>query len=317
MNSPKLAPNDPIVPFWVTQQASQLAEEFASQQPTPYRAQQVYQNTLAVWVVNNYLKLLGIATDLGASDSWNPVLRLTHNVADLVVVNRGRLDCRPVSPGAETCFIPLEAQSDRIGYVIVRLDSDQTATLLGFVDQISSDLLSLQELRPMVELPVHLARQSPITDLRQWLEGIYQQDWHPPEQLLRPKQLVLGHSRGYIQRAKHIELNLNSEHRDVVLLVAVAPQDQALSVRVQLHPAIVAEGYSSGTRLIQASLDCLAPNLQLSLITDQQGEQIQVTARNYPRDNCIQLPPFQGQMGERFVLRIRYGEQTIEAPFQL
>ncbi|MEL7316369.1 MAG: DUF1822 family protein, partial [Cyanobacteria bacterium J06559_3] len=66
MTFSKTLSDDASVPVWVTQAAKQMAEQFASQQPTPPKAEQVYQNTLAVCVVNGYLNLLGIKTDLAA-----------------------------------------------------------------------------------------------------------------------------------------------------------------------------------------------------------------------------------------------------------
>ncbi|MCF4966823.1 DUF1822 family protein, partial [Nostoc sp. CMAA1605] len=42
----------------------------ANQQPTSAKAEQVRLNTLAVWVVNDYLQMMDIPTNLTASDSW-------------------------------------------------------------------------------------------------------------------------------------------------------------------------------------------------------------------------------------------------------
>lgn len=317
MNSPNPIPNDTSIPLWITQSAHHQAEVFARQQPNPQKAEQVYRNTLAVSVVDSYLKLLGIQTDVAASDSWNAAIRLASDVADLVVVGRGQLECRAVVPGAETCLIPLESQCDRLGYVIVRLDSDQEATLLGFVDQVHSETFQLAALQPITELPNYLAQQQPIVNLRQWLEGLYQLDWQPPETLLRPKQLVLSHSQAKFQRAKLIELNLNSEHRDVILLFSVIPEHDVLNIRVQLHPAILAEPKPNGTRLIHSALDCLVPNLKLSLKTADNRLFKEVISRPFPRDNCIQLPLFQGQLGERFTILISTEDLTISEHFQL
>ena len=317
MNSPNPIPNDTSIPLWITQSAHHQADVFARQQPSPQKAEQVYRNTLAVCVVNSYLKLLGIQTDVTASDSWNAVIRLASDVADLVVVGHGQLECRAVSPGAETCSVPLESQCDRLGYVVVRLDNDQEATLLGFVDQVDSETLHLKELSPISELPHHLAQQQPMVHLRQWLEGIYHLDWQAPETLLRPKQLALRHPQAKFQRAKLIELNLNSEHRDVILLFSVMPEHDVLSIRVQLHPAILAEPKPNGTRLIHSTLDCLVPNIKLSLKTEGNRLFKEVISRPFPRDNCIQIPVFQGHLGERFTILISTDDLTISEHFQL
>ena len=107
MNSLNPIPNDTGIPLWITQSARHQAEVFARQQPSAKKSEQVYRNTLAVCIVNSYLNLLGIQTDLTASDSWNAAIRLASDIADLIVVGRGKLDCRVVAPGAKSCSIPL------------------------------------------------------------------------------------------------------------------------------------------------------------------------------------------------------------------
>lgn len=317
MTFSKTLSDDASVPVWVTQAAKQTAEQFASQQPTPQKAEQIYRNTLAVCVVNSYLNLLGIKTDLAASDSWNPTVRLMNNVADLFIVDHGHIDCRPVTPETETCWIPLEAQSDRIGYIVVCLDTDQEATLLGFIGQPHLEHLPLQQLRPIAELTQYLARLTSVINLRHWLEGLYQLDWQPPDKLLRPSQLALSNTQSPVQRAKCVELNLDAEHRNVVLLLSVVPHDEALSVRVQLHPAIMAEQHAGGMRLIHPLADCLMPNIKLALKTENKTLAKEVISRIHPRDNCIQIPQFQGQWGERFTIQIAVGKHEINQHFQL
>ncbi len=48
----------------ISQIARITAQQFANQQPNPEKAEQVRLNTLAVWVVNDYLQMMDIATDL-------------------------------------------------------------------------------------------------------------------------------------------------------------------------------------------------------------------------------------------------------------
>ncbi|GET40512.1 DUF1822 family protein [Microseira wollei] len=80
----------------ITQAAQQMARQFAIEQPTEEKALQVYLNTLAVYAVNNYLRIMDISTDLKGGDSWNPVIRFACDVADLWVTGVGRLECRPL-----------------------------------------------------------------------------------------------------------------------------------------------------------------------------------------------------------------------------
>lgn len=305
------------VPVWVTQAARTKAERFAEQQPTPHQATRVYQNTLAVCVVNDYLKLFGIQTQVDASDSWHPVLRLANPVADLAIAGYGRVECCLVTAADTACTVPLEAQSDRIAYIVVRFETDGEATLLGFAETVENEPTPLSALRPMAEFSGYLAQLMPVVDLRLWLEGIYQQDWCPAEALLHPKQLALTHA-ATVQRAKQIDLNLESAHRDAILLLSVTSQQESLSVRAQLHPAIVADQAASGTRLIHSTLDCLAPNITLAIYTADGSLAKAVMSRTFPRDNCIQLPSFQGQWGEQFTLRISTGDDVqIDLHFRL
>ena len=141
----------------ITEAARQVATEFANRQPTPQKMAQVRSNTLAVWVVNDYLQLMGISTHLHSSDSWNPVVQLSADIADLDVAELGRLECRPVLSGATTCYIPPEVWCDRIGYVAVEIENTlRRAKLLGFTPTAVTEHFPLKQLQPLESLLVHL-----------------------------------------------------------------------------------------------------------------------------------------------------------------
>lgn len=143
--------------------AREMAEIFAAEQPTSDQANRVRRNTLAVWAVNQYLTLLDIATDLAAGDSWNPILRLGDDVADLVLPGLGRLECRPFAPGEREVTLPEEVQLDRIGYIAVELAPDlKEARILGFTPSLDvmdpATVLRRSELRSREEFIDHLFR---------------------------------------------------------------------------------------------------------------------------------------------------------------
>lgn len=143
----------------IVKAARHTAEQFALQHPSPEKAVRVRLNTLAVWVVNDYLELMDIPTELRAGDSWNPVMCLCDDVADLVVTGLGRLECRPILPGEKSCTIPPEVWFDRIGYMVVRIESSfRQATLLGFM--------------PPSEEPVERVEVSQLRSLDEFLEYI-------------------------------------------------------------------------------------------------------------------------------------------------
>ncbi|MBW4626521.1 MAG: DUF1822 family protein [Brasilonema octagenarum HA4186-MV1] len=113
--------------------AHRWAEQFAAEQATPQKGKQVYLNTLAVYAVHTYLRELAIETDLTTSDSWHPGFQAIFNIADLVLPNVGKLECRPVLPGEVAFLLPLEVTQDRIGYVGVEFRQQlDSAQLLGF-----------------------------------------------------------------------------------------------------------------------------------------------------------------------------------------
>ena len=118
----------------IPMEAHDYAQKFAAQQPDSEKKTQVYLNTLVVYAVDNFLKMMDIKTDLEASDFWNPAIRFYQNVADLVVVDRGKLECRFVLPEQDKIELPLEVFEDRIGYILVRLDQSlQFGEILGFL----------------------------------------------------------------------------------------------------------------------------------------------------------------------------------------
>ncbi|HBB32716.1 MAG TPA: hypothetical protein DDZ80_22080 [Cyanobacteria bacterium UBA8803] len=198
------------LPMPITQSNLQIAQQFAAQQPNSQKAQQVYLNTLAVLAVHDYLQLIEIETDLRQSDSWNPVVRMCADIADLQVRGLGKLECRPLlvqnqdltppSPPnlggtqscnapAATCSIPPEVWDERIGYVVVEIDADtKQATLLGFAKTAGNGELSLSELESVDALLEHLAsldrRQRQLTVLTQWLENDFAPEWEEVESLV-------------------------------------------------------------------------------------------------------------------------------------
>ncbi len=233
------------LPLPITQATRQMAQEFANQQPNAKKADQVRLNTLAVLVVQDYLQLMDIPTNLTASDSWNQVLRLCADVADLQVAGLGRLECRPVLPNQTLCPVPPETWTDRIGYVVVELDeAAESAQLLGFVPRATTEELPLSQLRSPEELLDHLAelrypQPSALANLSQWIQGAIDEGWQTLEELLNPAQLspaIAFRGRlGTQTPSKRIDLNGVA----AVLAVDARPlADESTDICLQLHPPI-------------------------------------------------------------------------------
>ncbi|WP_299415424.1 DUF1822 family protein [Acaryochloris sp. IP29b_bin.148] len=306
----------------ITQFARQTAQEFGQQQSTPEKAQQVYLNTLAVCAVKNYFNLMDIPCNLEASDSWNPVIRLYADVADLVVTGIGRLECRPVLPQDLTCSLPPEVWLDRIGYVAVMIDeSNYQARLLGFTTSVIEGDIILKQLQPLESLLAHLNEFRPAiasqsaTDLGQWLQGIFEQGWQVVNDILQPSTpelafnfrsaattstLDLETNSLQVQRAKLIQFQDNPEATPLVLIINLLKSegDGQRMIGVQLRPV--------GNCLF------LPANLVLKILDGQQTTFLEVQSRAV--DNYIQLE-FSGQPGEQFHLSLEQGEQVITEAF--
>ncbi|NEP61932.1 MAG: DUF1822 family protein, partial [Symploca sp. SIO2G7] len=140
----------------------------------------------AVLAVRDYLQLMEIETELTHSDSWNPIVRICEDVADLMVAGLGKLECRPVRASQTAVSIPLEAWDERIGYIVVEIDEgNKRATLLGFSKTASAGELALNQLRSLYELLAHLdyLAQSRV-NLSQWLVNANQTSWQEVESVV-------------------------------------------------------------------------------------------------------------------------------------
>ncbi|HEY9705899.1 MAG TPA: DUF1822 family protein, partial [Allocoleopsis sp.] len=145
--------------------AHQIAKQFAEEQTNQPKYKSVYLNTLAVYTVAKFLEYLECSIDLETGESWNYVVRLFHDVADLVIPNVGKIECRPVLPNQTVINLPVEVQEDRIAYVFVQFEQDLTnVQLLGFIR--SYDLID----REKIDLNEKILE--PIEDLALWLERI-------------------------------------------------------------------------------------------------------------------------------------------------
>lgn len=196
------------IPLPITYEARRIADNFAAQQPTRSKKRQVYLNTLAVCVANNYMEMMGIPTDLKGSDSWNPVLRLCDDVADLKLALLGHLECRPIETVSEAesetvlCHLSEEMLDDRIGCLIIEMDLvRKRANLLGFVKELSTTSVVVRQLLSMGEFPKYLGSFSDknieqpdeLVNLSQWLNHIFEAGWQPSvKSLLNPRMSDLS-----------------------------------------------------------------------------------------------------------------------------
>lgn len=330
-------PQDLSVPMPITQETLQIAWQFANEQPTQQKALQVYLNTLAVSSVNNYLRILDIPTNLTAGDSWNPVVRLATDVADLWVTDLGRLECRPVpaikldvktaqkpnnnlwfrflsskhtskaKSDSLVCTIPPEVQLGRIGYVMVQIDFEQQeATLLGFSKTAAIDELFISQLQPMNDLLKHLESIKPLPvapiNLSQWLQGVFEVGWQSVESLLDTGKANYAFRRrvaNSIRRAKPITLRTQLTEATVALVITLTQQKDDNAISLQVLP-VGDETY-------------LPVGLMLTVIAESGETFIEISSGS--TDNLFQTRQFGGRAGERFRVQISLDEERITEDF--
>ena len=164
------------------------AKQFAQEQSNSEKREQVYHNTLAVLVTNNYLQMLDVPTSLQQSHSWNAVARLSTNIADLNLPEKGHLECRPIKIGDDTCYFPQEVWNNRIGYLVVEIDETcKQGKLLGFLPQVNSTKVNIRELQPLDNLLTAIHTQETVVQLSQWLENIIEAGWRSFEEIIDKK----------------------------------------------------------------------------------------------------------------------------------
>ena len=312
------------VPLPITSKDREIAHNFAAEQATKQKSEQVLYNTLAVLTVQNYLQMLGVATDLPNSDSWNRLMRTFDNVADLNILGLGKLECRPVKKADTSCHIPMDVWDLRLGFAIVRIDDSlKKAELLGFMPQVTSEELPLRNLEPIEALLDRLhdlrsTESDSMVELRQWFNHVFATSWLAVEALLSPEQLApalgfrntqmidkntseLQETNQNIQRAKLIDLGIYFGNRQVVLLVEIASEASgSIAVTLQVHPN---------------SDDVYLPEALVLRVLELSGA-VFMQAQARTKDNFIQLQ-FSGQPEELFAVQIVLNDAQLTEQFQL
>jgi hypothetical protein len=310
----------------ITTDFQQIAQRFSQQCPFDEKAQQIRQNTLAVCAVNAYLEMMEIPTQLEESDSWNAMMRMMADVADLKVPGVGSISCRALLPLDNTCYIPPEEWDNRAGHVAVRLDEAASqATLLGFSATIGesaqSEQVALDRFLPIETLidRVHSLQASAIasgaqrliTRLGDWMEGAIATTWQSVESLVNPvnmsfafrstTELIGSRSVTDVSRAKLVDLGLQLGESVRVALVIHLTQtiDNRTDVILQIRPLGDSPYLSEGLGLT---------------VLDENGDAF-MNATSRAIDNYIQLR-LSGQTGEAFGVSVSIaGESAFEEQF--
>ena len=280
----------------ITRKALATAEQFASGQPHPQEQEQeqVRLNTLAVLAVHDYLELMAIESELQKSDSWNPVVRLCEDVADLMVKGLGKLECRPLLPDSESRSIyhlPPEVWDERIGYVLVEIDTEaKKATLLGFAPTAPDGELLLRELQPLTDLLKHLESLiQPQVKLSQWFNNIFPPVWQEIERIL-----PLEPESTTFPKSEQLKSNLPGWLEQMVDTSKQIWQDLSGSEKMELEPAssfrsvtrvnnLLPECEVMRAKLIDLGVQLGSQNVVLLLALTQESEQkMRLIVQSYP-----------------------------------
>ena len=319
----------------LTDKDHEIAHQLAAHQPTPEKATQVQLNILAVSAVHTYLEMMDIPTDLEASDSRNSFLSLCNDVADLVVTDVGRLECRPVSAQSSTCRIPAEVWEDRIGYIAVQMDEAlEEATLIGFTPTVQNNeevpLRQFQPLRNLLrrlhELKTKVSPESASdvesteqVNLSQLLQGVFVTGWQTLEQLLlgtgegnlayggarrSEANPVLGGASADRRMGKLISLE-QLEERQVVLLVESDAKLLASGSKTEEIDIVL--------RVIPANRQGVLPTGLQLIILDELGTVVRQTEAEVGND-YLRLP-ISGRRGEQFGVTVSLVNSSITESF--
>lgn len=289
-------------------EAHSFAQHYYKQQTDSQKAKQIYLNTLAVYAVDFYLRCLGFQTDLEQSDSRNPICLKFLDVADLLVKQLGKLECRPVLSDAQMCKIPPEVRSDRIAYVVVEMNQSlKQAKLLGFTITAAAEI-PLEQLRSLAEFPEYLnciqqaafSTNKTTVKLTQWFDNIFEAGWQEIEALLDlQKARPAFRMRSAAEPCRGKVVNLASPKQAVLLVVQLTRQQgKNINITVEIHP--------STDRLF------LPENLQVMVLNEKGVAVMQAIASSTNQN--IQFD-FIGEPGERFSVQTILEQTSVTEDF--
>lgn len=288
-----------------------LAEKSSRQQTTVTKSQQVLLNSLSVLFVNFYLQCMEFATELEASEIWNPAQQILLDIADLPIKNLGKLECRPVYKDEDFVYIPPEVQSNRIGYIAVQIsESFESAKLLGFIKEVSSDRLPLNKLQPLedfleylgfLELKKTQSSQQKEINLTRWFNNIFSEDWQNIESIFwrtpawqfRSAEENLNDS---VERAKLINFGIRTNQVSVGIILNLSREvnnSDEINIVVSLYPENEQE---------------YLPSLLHAMILDEEGITV-MEARPKNEHRKIELE-FSASPGDRFSIKIVLGDTS-------
>lgn len=334
-----------VVP--ITTASRSTAERFAQQCSTADKADQVRRNTLAICAVNDYLQLLSIPTALEDGDSWNPLMRIVTDVADLKLPDIGTFACRPIVPGSNTCYIPPEDWHDRAGYVAVRLEEeDNRATLIGFstvmpdveyvpvssfaqietlIDRVHSLQPNQASVQALEQVPIQALRRPSqlenvpvaLNQIGQWVDGIIDSSWQAAAELINPAQLNFAFRTSSDLVSPTLDAPTTVTDISRAKIIDLGTQlNQSIQAALVVHITQTADRRTSLILQVRplGERPYLPEGIELNVLDENNNLYLDATSRAI--DNFIQLR-FMGQAGEQFGVRVSLGESVFREQFMI
>ncbi len=229
------------------------------------------------------------------------------NVADLTLPNFGKLERLWILPQQETVTIPPEVREDPIGYIGVRSEEQlQQVELLEFIPRktikFATQTVNISQLQPLDTLFDTLDSLQKQVNLRQWLTGLFAEDWQPIATIMAGRMVrsLANNAANTISRGKIISWQINNLEAKVILVLKITDSTDAIDLCLQLYP------------------DRDEPNLPTGLsvqILDETGE-ICLSATAKDSDDWMQLE-FICHPGEKFQIELNLAGITVVEHFSI
>jgi hypothetical protein len=229
------------------------------------------------------------------------------NVADLQVESIGKLECRPVLPGADILEIPAEVRAGRVGYLAVQFDQSlKQAHIIGFTSTAAATM-PLDQLQSIDALPAYLqqlrlqnAAASKCVDrinLRQWINNCFEESWQELQAIFSSNQPRLAfrssdNAARRVERGRLIQLTTPQKTVAVLLVIELNSfSDQDTNIRLAV--------------LSTSDHSYLPADLQVKILDARQTAVMQAIAG--PTNPNIEFD-FSAKLNEQFSVEMRLGE---------
>lgn len=282
----------------------QKAQQLSQIQHLPHRAKQTYLNTLAIYVVNQFLQNHGIETDIFASDSHNPIMILLSNVADLQIKNIGKLECRGILENQDFVEIEPHVWSNRIGYIAVEINQSFTSGIIkGFISQVNTEKTPITNFT--FSSNQYLLK---ILIFKNWLLN-FDANWLNIDQVLNPQ----FHQFAFRSKQTIKDENLNSTKIKILefenckeqigLVMGISSYNLDDNAEIEIFTEI----YPLNQPYLPSGLKLMILDEEKNIVMDDQTKE---------KDTKL-IFEFTGLPGEHFSVKIRQGKNSIAETFKL